>query len=316
VKIGVLGAGDMGAMHARIYAGMPGAELKGVCGRSKARSAPLAKELGVACYAGYGELLSDVEAVDICAPTREHARAAVRALEAGKHAIIEFPVCADSGELDAIFRAAKESGKSCFVSYFSRCQSQYGRAFDLAASGAIGTVNGLSISRMSQDYFSGSDIVNDLLSQDIDFMHRLLGKPRSIGCAASEKDLAIFDFDYGNFTAIIEGRTDMHPGFPFTTRHFISGATGSIDLRWRFSDGKPSYIMEIGSAGGIERVEAGDYDPYRRELELIVGAMERGDSDGALSLASVMEPARLAFASRDIFDAEKAVRAQRRVNEA
>jgi len=298
MNIGIIGAGYMGSMYARIAKEMPGTTLIGVTAKGSDRARKLAQELGVREYGDYRELIRDpmIDVVSVCTPTDTHAKIACEALDAGKHAIVEFPLCSDERELREIRDASVRTKRICAVAYFARYQGQYARVFDLARSGTLGTISNAFISRRSSSVFESDDIVNNLISQDIDWVVRLLGEPESVSCANDGQRYAAFTFTYKDKVAIIEGSTNMPKGYPFSTRHLVAGDRGSVELSWRFSD-RPDFRMELATDGTIGPLECEDYDPYRRELETILDAICSGDASGH-DVHSVYDAARLSFECR------------------
>lgn len=298
MNIGIVGAGYMGSMHANIIKGMSGCTLSGVAAKSAVRAGELASRLGVRLYSSCRELLDDpsVDVVDVCTPTANHAEIACAALEAGKHVIVEFPLCSDARELARIRRASKHSGKICAAAYTTRFQSQYSFVFDFAKSGRLGTIRSLYISRLSSPAFAGDDIVNNLVSQDIDWMVRLLGLPRSRSGAFVAQDACSFVFQYDRALAVIEGATNMPPDFPFTTRHRLVGDEGCIELDWRFTD-RPESRISHSSKDGTKLLTADDYDPWAFELERIVSGIASGETAG-FDIGSVYDSAALSFRCR------------------
>ena len=74
VRTGVIGVGNMGQHHARIYASSPGSVLVGVADTNLQRAEEIASRYGVEAFTDYRDLLARVEAVSIAAPTTLHHR--------------------------------------------------------------------------------------------------------------------------------------------------------------------------------------------------------------------------------------------------
>lgn len=298
MKAGIVGAGYMGEMHAGILRGIAGITLTGIAAKGTRRSNELATRLGVRCYATLSELIRDpeIDVVDICTPTATHADIACECLAAGKRVIVEYPVCANERELSRVRKASLKAKRTCAVAYYSRYQSQYARAFELAKGGALGKVTNLCVSRRSSAVFAGNDIMNDLLAQDIDFMVRLLGKPSGYRVMNEAQDYACALFAYPGAAARIEGATNMPDSFPFTTRHLIRGDAGCVELSWRFTD-RPEYEMRIIRADGVSEIRTDDYDPYAFELARIFEGLQSGDC-ASFDIESVYESSALTYACR------------------
>lgn len=300
MNIGVIGAGFMGSMHARIVKGLTGTTLAGIASKGGTSAQRLAAELDVRAYGSWRELLDDpaIDAVCVCTPTDSHADIACAAMAAGKHAIVEFPVCSKLDELERMIEASGRAKRICAVAYTARYQSQFSYVFELARSGQLGSVSSAYVSRRSSSVFASDDIVNNMVSQDIDWMVRLFGKPESVSCANVAQSHVAFSFNYPGKVIVIEGATNMPQGYPFTTRHLVVGDSGSVELSWRFTD-HPEYTMEYATEGTLERVECADFDPYRRELELIVKAIGNGDA-GDCDAKSAYDGAALSFKCREM----------------
>ncbi|MHC5541474.1 Gfo/Idh/MocA family protein, partial [Singulisphaera rosea] len=108
VGIGIVGVGFMGMIHYLAAKGLAGGKVVAVCSRDPKKLAgdwtgiqgnfgPRGTQMDlsdVGRYADVAELLADpkVDLVDVCVPNDEHARLAIRALEAGKNVLVEKPI--------------------------------------------------------------------------------------------------------------------------------------------------------------------------------------------------------------------------------
>jgi myo-inositol 2-dehydrogenase/D-chiro-inositol 1-dehydrogenase len=113
LRIGVVGVGRIGSMHADILARqVPGAALAMVQDAHLDSARAVAGTLGVPAAAGLEELLTapDVDAVAICTSTDTHADLIVAAAEAGKAIFCEKPVSLDLAEMDRALAAVEATG--------------------------------------------------------------------------------------------------------------------------------------------------------------------------------------------------------------
>lgn len=300
MNIGIIGSGFTGSMHARLYGTINGAVLKGITSKTNISARETAEKYGVICYSDYKEMLDDssLDVVDICTPTSSHASIAAESMKKGKHVILEFPAVSALSELHELQTISCQTGKTCALAYYSRFQSQYSYVYNASSSGMLGRINGLIISRKSSSVFASADIVNNLMSQDIDFMVRLLGKPEKIQASHTKQDHAVFIFEYDGVSAVIEGAVNMHEGFPFTTHHCVSGTKGSIDLHWKFTD-RPEYVMTQTAKEGCTDIGREDYDPYQKELEIISAGLSSDDTS-EFDLNSAAAGIETTFICRDL----------------
>lgn len=91
---------------------------------------------------GYQALLDDpdIDAVYIATPHTGHAEWAIKAAEAGKHALIEKPIALSAFEADAIFHATKKAGTFAGEAFMYRLHPQTQKLWELINSGVIGEV--------------------------------------------------------------------------------------------------------------------------------------------------------------------------------
>ncbi|MEM8591129.1 MAG: Gfo/Idh/MocA family oxidoreductase [Pseudomonadota bacterium] len=142
LRWGILGA----AKFAREYMGPAihaarGAELVAVASRSAEKIAPFqAFAPGCRAHGNYEALLADeaVDAVYIPLPNHLHVTWALKALEAGKHVLVEKPATMVAAEFDQLIAARNEAGRLAAEAYMIVHHPQWLRAKHLVADGAIG----------------------------------------------------------------------------------------------------------------------------------------------------------------------------------
>jgi len=120
-----------------------GNRLLAVASREPATAAAYAKEWGIErAHGSYEALLSDpgIDAVYIPLPNHLHAEWAIRAARAGKHVLCEKPLALDVAEVDAMEKAARESGVVLAEAFMYRHHPQTLKVKELVEGGAIGAV--------------------------------------------------------------------------------------------------------------------------------------------------------------------------------
>ena len=112
VRIGVVGTGHLGSLHAKLLAEVKDARLVMLFDEDRAKAASLARTLGTEAAASLDELLGSVDAVSIATTTSSHYDVALKAIERGVHVFIEKPITdtIERGE-DLVERAAKRGVK-------------------------------------------------------------------------------------------------------------------------------------------------------------------------------------------------------------
>ncbi len=142
-RVTLLGAGFIAEIHAESYARfIPDAEIVGVYSRHEARAQAFARTHGVSQW--FTDLdqaiASDCDVVDICLPNHLHARATIAAASAGKHVIIEKPLCLTLEEADEMIAACKAHGRKLMYAEELCFAPKYERVRQLAREGALGTI--------------------------------------------------------------------------------------------------------------------------------------------------------------------------------
>src|SRR3972149_3089901 len=83
IKVAVVGVGEFGRQHVRVYRALEDAELVGVFDTDAARAQAVAKEYGTRAFASLDEVAAQARAVSVAVPTREHARVGLELLRRG-----------------------------------------------------------------------------------------------------------------------------------------------------------------------------------------------------------------------------------------
>lgn len=110
ISIGIIGTGGMAAQRAQSFAALEGACVRAVCSRSLAHTAPICALTDAPGYDDYDAALKHVDAVVLCLPNHVHAQYALQALAAGKHVLVEYPLCLCAEDVATLRRAATDSG--------------------------------------------------------------------------------------------------------------------------------------------------------------------------------------------------------------
>jgi predicted dehydrogenase len=112
VRTALVGCGKVGRIHAEALRSRPESVFVGVCDAIPERAAAFGQAYGVPAYTDLGALLSETgaEVVLIGTPHPLHAAAALRAIAAGAHVLIEKPLAASLADCDAILDAASRAG--------------------------------------------------------------------------------------------------------------------------------------------------------------------------------------------------------------
>lgn len=199
LKIGLLGYGGIGRVHAMGYRQLPfmypdcstRPVLHAVC-TSRAETANAARAEAGFVHAGtdQAEMIDAVDVVDVTLPNHLHANAVQAALAAGKHVYCEKPLAGSAADARAIARAVRGSGASFGMVFQYRYIPALMRARELIGEGRLGRIYTYRAEYLHSGYQDprrplswrmkkdegGSGALGDLGSHVIDLVRYLVGE--------------------------------------------------------------------------------------------------------------------------------------------
>jgi predicted dehydrogenase len=121
-RVGIVGAGAVGARHARVLASLTGVEVAAVADRDPARAHAVAADHGARVCAGHDDLLKvpDLAAVYVCVPPFAHGEVERAILEAGLPLFVEKPLAADLETAEQLAEAVERAGVVTATGYHWR----------------------------------------------------------------------------------------------------------------------------------------------------------------------------------------------------
>jgi len=121
IRVGVIGVGTMGQHHLRIYLTMPQVKIIGVVDTNPKTLNELAQKYQIAGFKNFYDLLREKpHAVSIAVPTQFHAEAAMAALNAGAHVLVEKPIAYTVQQAQSMIEAAKKAKRLLMVGHVER----------------------------------------------------------------------------------------------------------------------------------------------------------------------------------------------------
>ncbi|MES2044693.1 MAG: Gfo/Idh/MocA family oxidoreductase [Pseudomonadota bacterium] len=155
--------------------------------RPEARSA-FARDFGGRAYADFAALCADreIDAIYIASPHQFHCEQSIRAVQAGKHVLVEKPMALDSAECRRMAAAASEAQVALLVGPSHGYDSQIELTRRLIDTGAYGQVRMLTMLTYTDflyrprraeelDPDQGGGVVFSQASHQIDIVRRLIG---------------------------------------------------------------------------------------------------------------------------------------------
>src|SRR4051812_47650578 len=203
--IGIVGLGFMGMIHYLAIRKLTGGRVVALCSRDPKKLAgdwtsiqgnfgPRGTQMDLSAQARHGDvaaLLADpsVDLVDLCVPNDEHASLAIRALEAGKHVLVEKPIALTTADADAMVAAARSSGKLLMVAHVLPFFPEFAFAAEAIASRRHGGLQAAHMKRVIAKPEWSQGIANadrsggpaiDLHIHDTHFLGLVCGVPKAV----------------------------------------------------------------------------------------------------------------------------------------
>jgi UDP-N-acetylglucosamine 3-dehydrogenase len=267
MRIGVVGAGFIGAVHLSAYANIPEAEVVGVADARPETAAAGAAVVGARPYASYEDLVAaeDVELVDICLPTAYHRDLALEAARDGRHVIVEKPLARNLEDAGAILEAFQGDGGRLFVGHVVRFFPEYVRIKQMIEAGDLGTVGVARTSRRSPflmgwndwyaDWRLSGGVLLDLVIHDFDFLRWALGEVERV------------------YARGVLGREYNRLDYALVTLRFAGGAIAHVEGQWGYP-GPFNYSIEVAGSRAMVTADSNEPGPVR----LLDGAVDPGES--------------------------------------
>jgi len=172
IRVAVVGVGEFGRNHVRVWRETEGAELVGVVDTNTARASQIAAEFGTRVLEDIDSLSREhVAAVSLAVPTKEHARIGCKLLSAGLDVLVEKPMAASLGEADELIGTAKRAGRILQVGQIERFNAAVTAAQKIVSNPMFFEVHRLGIfTPRSLDI----DVVYDVMIHDLDILLSLV----------------------------------------------------------------------------------------------------------------------------------------------
>ena len=319
-KIGVIGLGMMGATHLDAYRKLDRADVIAVADRNEDRRTGKTAAAGniegqaqggfdfstVKQYADADALIADpeVKLVDICLPTPAHVDCAIRALEAGKHVLIEKPIARTAEDADRLVAAAKSAEGLAMCAMCMRFWPGWDWLKHAIHQQTYGKTRSAHFRRVTSHpggpfYRNGEacgGALLDLHVHDTDFVQHAFGPPRAVfsqGHTGQSGEIAhvVTQYLFGDDgpTVSAEGSWAMAEGFGFEMQYTVNfeKATAVFDL----GDEQP--LQLFGPDGNKTPVELPDGMGYDHELAYFLDCVARGEAPTVVSLEDAARSLRL-----------------------
>lgn len=323
LKIGLIGCGFMGTMHANCYKSIEGVELVALADIRKECAENLAKGTNATLYGDGKDLINnaDVDVIDICLPTYLHSEYAIAAMDKVKYVFVEKPVALTKEQGEAMIKEAHKTGANVQVGQVIRFWDEYVELAKIIKSGTYGKIINANFRRISpiptwgwNDWLLKNELsggaAQDLHIHDVDYVLSLFGKPNQIQSVKNiigEKASYINSLlTYDDFVIGVEGTWGLPGTHPFEAtfrvvfeKGVVENAGGKFMLYTDDSAEEIKLEKAEGLGEGFEGGNISDLGGYYNELVYFTNCAKNGAkieratlSDGVESLKFVLEEIR------------------------
>ncbi len=275
VRIGIIGVGYLGTQHARILSYLEGAELRGVADIDLKKAMIIGNRHGVSYYQNFMDILDEIDAAIVAAPTSEHFSITERLLKEGKSVLVEKPMTDTVEQAEELVGLAKKNKLIFQVGHLERFNPAVEALQDLISEPKFIEVQRLgSFSARSLD----TNVVLDLMIHDLDIILDLIQDDvkviRSSGIhVLSEKfDIANarLEFESGCVATLTASR--VHQGKVRNLRIFEPTAYYSIN----YIDQAVKVFPLNGRQTDIRELKIKKEEPLKKELQNFIQCIGDG----------------------------------------
>ena len=293
VRVAVVGCGEFGRNHARVYKEIEGAALVGVFDADGSRAAAFAKEFDARVFPSLEALQGEVDAASVAVPTVAHSDVGCRLMEQGIDVLVEKPMAADVAEADALVDTAQRNTRILQIGHVERFNPAVLAVEPILNRPLFFEVHRLGVfTPRSLDV----DVIYDLMIHDLDILLALVGEPvnevKAVGIPVltDKVDIAHARLEFAggavaNVTASRVSTERVRKVRFFQQHEYISLDYARRDAM-RVRVNRPGPEPDFG----FEKLDAPTVEPLRAELEAFLDSVrtrKQPKTDGISGRASL-----------------------------
>jgi predicted dehydrogenase len=276
IRVAVVGTGEFGRNHVRVYREMVNVELAGVFDVDVERATAASKEFHTKVFGTMEELRGTVDAATVAVPTVAHAVVGCRLMEMGVDVLVEKPMASTLAEADRLLDAARRNERILQVGHVERFNPAVLAVEPVVKRPLFFEVHRLGVfTPRSLDV----DVIYDLMIHDLDILLALVKEEvvevKAVGIPVLTEKVDIaharLEFEGGAVANVTASRvsTERVRKMRFFQEHeYISLDYARRDAL-RVGVKRPGTQPEFG----FEKLPAPGVEPLRAELEAFVSAV-------------------------------------------
>jgi predicted dehydrogenase len=277
VRVAVVGCGEFGRNHARVYRELENVELVGVFDQKAERSEKIAQEFRTHAFSDLAELRGAVDSASVAVPTAAHQDAGCTLMDMGIDVLVEKPMARTVEECDVLIATAKRRNRILQVGHVERFNPAVRAVEPIVKRPLFFEVHRLGVfTPRSLDV----DVIYDLMIHDLDILLALVKEPieevRAVGIPVltDKVDIAHARLEFAggavaNVTASRVSTERVRKMRFFQESEYISLDYARRDAL-RVGVKRPGPQPEFG----FDKLPAPETEPLRAELEAFVESVK------------------------------------------
>lgn len=289
MRIGLIGSGFIGTVHAAAYQRIPNATLVAVADINEVAGRKIADAFSCKYYQQAEQMLrtEDIQVVDICLPTFLHEQYVALATKYKKHVLCEKPFGLSYESCCRMVRSCEEAGVTLMVAQAVRWVPEFVKAKKLLNDGVLGNLHLVSSRRLSQppawttwhkDPNKSGGGLYDLQVHNIDYLIGLFGEVAQVSAIGWKSDSGCWDHVVVNLTfksgvvAVDEGSLGMTGAYPFSVALRLVGEKATFDYQFAGGQNIENCDTAVNSVILYQKdlepvhVKVNAEDPYEQEI--------------------------------------------------
>ncbi|TMI86326.1 MAG: Gfo/Idh/MocA family oxidoreductase [Bacteroidetes bacterium] len=293
LKVGVFGVGHLGKFHLNNWKEIPGCELVGFYDPDEKNAEEVIAKYGLKRYKDPGQLLTEIDAADIVAPTDHHFSLCEAAIRKGKHVFVEKPLAQTMDEAHALVKLVRESNIKLQVGHVERFNPAFLAVKDLKLNPMF-----IEVHRLAQFNPRGTEVsvILDLMIHDIDIILSIVKSDvkfisaSGVGVMTETPDIANvrIEFNNGCVANLTSSRISMKKmrkirifqKDAYIGIDFLNKKSEIIKLKDQETDDTNAFTFDIDTLNGkksiaISNPQVPDINAIKKELEEFKNAIEK-----------------------------------------
>ncbi|MHA1569495.1 MAG: Gfo/Idh/MocA family protein [Alphaproteobacteria bacterium] len=247
IRVGICGAGQIVPNHCAAIARTDGVELAAISSRTRQSAKKMARKYKVKnAYDDHRRLIEspEIEAVIVCAPNYQHYELTMRALDAGKHVMVEKPLAMNVAQGEKMVAAAKKAGLHLLYAENLPLAPKFARLIAMAQDGDFGEIYMVrQVERHAGPYSpwffekktAGGGALMDLGCHSISVVREILNKEKVKKVSAVSRTYRHTQGDVEDFIIV--------------QMAYVGGAVGVVESNWCHLGGMDSVTEVFGDKG-------------------------------------------------------------------